>query len=57
MDHNRPPLNRPNFDDNIYQNNLDHFIPPRNLDPDDELDREVVMQKHHTTKDYDRGRL
>lgn len=48
---------RRNFDDNLYQNNMDQFIPPRNMDHGDELRGEMVMQKYQSSRDFDRGRM
>jgi hypothetical protein len=41
----RVPDQRRNFDENLYQNNIDHYLPPRNLDHED-LRGEMVMQKY-----------
>jgi len=53
----RFPEQRRNFDENLYQNNMDHYIPPRNMEHGDDLRGEMVMQKYQSTRDYDRGRI
>jgi|TARA_B110000285_G_scaffold179859_1_gene202679 hypothetical protein len=42
----RFPEQRRNFDENVYQNNMDQYIPPRNIDRMDDLRGEMVMQKY-----------